>query len=71
MENEDETAVRARVPVSLARDAMRVAAKRDETLSQVIRRALRACVASAPAQTDLEDAIAAGRATPRGRRAKL
>lgn len=54
---EDETSVRVRVPKQLVGEAQRVAGKRDETLSQVIRRALRNYVASEPRQTDIEDAI--------------
>jgi hypothetical protein len=61
MADEDEIMIRVRTPIALAREAQRVAALHDESVSQVIRRALRAYVAAAPRQTDLEDAIAASR----------
>lgn len=53
-ENEDLLTVR--VPADLHRHAKSVAAGRDETISQVVRRALRAYVASGPVQMDIEDA---------------
>ena len=60
----DDYPLRTWMPTALAHEAARVAAERDETVSQVIRRALRDYVASAPKsaggrQLDLEDAIAA------------
>lgn len=56
---ENEELLTVRVPSDLYRHAKQIAAGRDETLSQVVRRALRAYVASGPAQMDLEQAIAA------------
>jgi predicted transcriptional regulator len=50
-----------RLPAELLRHAQSMAASRDETLSQVVRRALRAYVKAGPAQLDLEDAIGATR----------
>jgi hypothetical protein len=50
-----------RLPRTLLDAARAQAVKRDETISQVVRRALRAYVASGPRQTDLEDAIAASK----------
>jgi hypothetical protein len=55
----DATLPPTRLPRALLDAAKAQARRRDETLSQVVRRALRAYVASAPAQADLEDAIAA------------
>jgi hypothetical protein len=48
-----------RLPASLLRHAKAVAAVRDETLAQVVRRARRAYVAAGPQgrQLDLEDAV--------------
>jgi hypothetical protein len=48
-----------RLPSRLLRHARAVAAARDETLSQVVRRALRAYIASGPhgRQLDIEDAV--------------
>jgi hypothetical protein len=59
----DDYPLRTWMPKALALEAARIAADRDETVSQVVRRALREYVASAPRsaggrQTDLEDAIA-------------
>lgn len=68
MQDKDETMLRARVPVVLMREAARVAAERDEFVSQVVRRALREYVANAPRQGDLEAAIAATRRPRSGRR---
>jgi hypothetical protein len=51
-----------RLPASLLRHAKAVAAVRDETLAQVVRRALRAYVAGPQGrQLDLEDAVASAR----------
>lgn len=50
-----------RLPRALLDAAKAQARRRDETMSQVVRRALRAYVASGPVQTDLEDAIAAAK----------
>ena len=51
-----------RLPASLLRHAKAVAAARDETLAQVVRRALRAYVAGPHGrQLDLEDAVASAR----------
>jgi predicted transcriptional regulator len=63
---EDEV-LTARVPGDLLRMAKSVAKSRDETLSQVIRRALREYVDSGPAQKDLVDAI---RGAPKARKTK-
>ncbi len=57
-----EASLTVRVPADVLRRAKRRAAKRDETISQVVRRLLRAYGDAAPAQTDLEDFIA-----PKGR----
>lgn len=46
-----------RLPRSLLDAARAQAKRRDETISQVVRRALRTYAALAPVQTDLEDAI--------------
>ncbi len=56
-----DTSITTRLPAELLRHAQSVAASRDETLSQVVRRALRAYVKAGPAQLDLEDAIGATR----------
>ena len=54
------------LPSQLLADAKRVAAARDENVSQVVRRALRAYVANGlHAQTDIEDLIAADKALDR------
>lgn len=58
---EKEELLTVRLPADLHRHAKAVAAGKDETLSQVVRRALRAYVAAGPAQTDLEQAIASSR----------
>jgi hypothetical protein len=65
----DATAV-VRLPASLLRHAKVVAAARDETLSQVVRRALRTYVGGGePAkQLDIEDAMAAERRQAASRR---
>lgn len=63
----DATLPPVRLPKSLLDLAKAEARRRDETLSQVIRRGLRAYVGSAPKQHDLEDAIAATRPPARGR----
>ena len=63
----DATLPPVRLPKSLLDLARAEARRRDETLSQVIRRGLRAYVVSAPKQGDLEDAIAATRVPARGR----
>lgn len=55
----DATLPPTRLPRALLDAAKAQARRRDETLSQVVRRALRAYVASTPPQGDLEDAIAA------------
>jgi beta-glucosidase-like glycosyl hydrolase len=62
----DATLPPTRLPRALLDAAKAQARRRDETLSQVVRRALRAYVASAPAQADLEDAITA--ASPKRQR---
>lgn len=60
-----------RVDASLLEQVRRVCVARDESISQVVRRALRAYVAAGAAQLDLEDAIAvqvkAGAVKPRKR----
>lgn len=53
---EKEDLLTVRLPADLHRHAKSVAAGRDETISQVVRRALRAYVASGPVQMDIEDA---------------
>ena len=62
----DATLPPTRLPRALLDAARGQARRRDETLSQVVRRALRAYVTSGPVQGDLEDAIAA--AAPKRRR---
>lgn len=58
MTNEnDATLPPIRLPLALLTAVRAQANRRDETLSQVVRRALRAYAASAPIQTDIEDAI--------------
>ena len=52
-----EAVLTVRVPADLLRRAKRRAEKRDENLSQVVRRLLRGYADAAPAQTDLEDFI--------------
>jgi predicted transcriptional regulator len=56
----------ARVPADLFKNAQSVARSRDETLSQVVRRALRIYVESSPVQSDLVDAVRVARAQKRG-----
>ncbi len=63
----DEVVLTVRVPADLARNARAVAAQRDETLSQVVRRALRAYAGLGPPQLDLEDAIRGQRQSARSR----
>ena len=63
----DATLPPVRLPKSLLDLARAEARRRDETLSQVVRRGLRAYVGSAPKQGDLEDAIAVTRAPARAR----
>lgn len=62
-----------RLPAALLAKAKATASRRDETLSQVIRRAIRAYVGSTPAvaQTDLEDAIADTRRPSTAARARV
>ncbi len=55
MAEPEEVVVTVRVPVPLARHARATAARNDETLSQVIRRALREYVGRSPEQLDLDD----------------
>lgn len=50
-----------RLPRSLLQAARAEAGRRDETLSQVVRRALREYVAIAPRQGDIETVISASR----------
>jgi hypothetical protein len=70
-EIENDATMVVRLPASLLRHAKAVAAARDETLSQVVRRALRIYVGGGqPAkQLDIENAVAAERrqTTPRRR----
>lgn len=58
-----------RLPKALLAAARSTARRRDETLSQVVRRALREYIGAGPVQIDLEDTIAASRRsqTRRGR----
>lgn len=58
---EDEATMSVRVPNALLKMARSVAASRDETLSQVVRRALKAYVDRAPRQLDLVDAVDASK----------
>lgn len=51
-----------RLPRTLLVQAKAEAKRRDETLSQVVRRALRVYVGLAPRQTDLEDVISIAKA---------
>jgi hypothetical protein len=57
-----------RLPATLLRHAREVAATRDETLSQVVRRALRAYVAAGPLQLDLESTVSSERRHTKRRR---
>lgn len=57
MPDDAEATLTARLPADLLRHARAVARSRDENLSQVVRRALRAYVQVGPAQLDLEDAL--------------
>lgn len=52
-----EVTITVRVPAHLARHAKAKAERRDETLSQVLRRALRDYVGRSAEQLDLEDAV--------------
>lgn len=63
---EKEDLLTVRLPADLHRHAKSVAAGRDETISQVVRRALRAYVASGPLQLDLEDAARPTRRPKKG-----
>lgn len=60
---DNEIMLTVRVPGDLVKLAKSVARSRDETLSQVIRKALKAYVDSSPAQFDLVDAVRASRPT--------
>ncbi len=53
----DEKMLTVRLPADLLKLAQSVARMRDETLSQVVRRALTAYADSAPRQTDLVEAV--------------
>ncbi len=53
----EEVVLTVRVPADLMRNARAVATRRDETLSQVVRRALRVYAGAGPPQLDIEDAI--------------
>lgn len=55
MPDQQEVVITVRVPADLARHAKVVADQNDETLSQVLRRALRTYVGRLPDQLDLED----------------
>ena len=50
----DEVTITVRVPADLVREARAVAARHDETLSQVVRRALRSYVGHDDSQLRLE-----------------
>jgi hypothetical protein len=63
----DEMVLTVRVPADLMHNARVVAAQRDETLSQVVRRALRAYAGLGPPQLDLEDAIRGQRQSAKSR----
>ena len=52
---QQEVVITVRVPAELARQARAVADHNDETLSQVLRRALRTYVGRTPDQLDCED----------------
>jgi predicted transcriptional regulator len=51
--DQGDASLAVRLPADLLRHARSVAESRDETLSQVVRRTLRAYVASGPRQLDL------------------
>jgi predicted transcriptional regulator len=53
--DQGDASLAVRLPADLLKHARQVAESHDETLSQVVRRALRAYVASGPRQLDLED----------------
>ncbi len=65
--DDEEPVLSVRVSADLLRNARAVAAQRDETLSQVVRRALRAYAGLGPPQLDLEDAIRGQRQSARSR----
>ncbi len=65
--DDEEPVLSVRVPADLMRNARAVAAQRDETLSQVVRRALRAYAGAGPPQLDIEDAIRGQRQSARSR----
>ncbi len=68
MSDENDAALTpVRLPRALLQAAKAEATRRDETLSQVVRRSLRAYVASSPRQGDIETAIAAATKRPRAR----
>jgi predicted transcriptional regulator len=52
-----EVVITVRVPADLVRHARAAAERNDETLSQVVRRALRAYVGRTPDQLDIEDLV--------------
>ena len=56
---DNETMLTVRIPGDLVKLAKLVSKSRDETISQVIRRALKAYVDSSPAQFDLVEAVRA------------
>lgn len=51
----NEIIITVRVPAALARHARATASHKDETLSQVVRRALRDYVGRSPEQLDFDD----------------
>lgn len=67
-ENNDAAMPPIRLPRVLLDAARAQAAARDETLSQVVRRALREYVARGPKQGDLEDYLAGKRGSRQGPR---
>jgi len=58
---EAEHIVQVRVPIGLYQAALHAVKANDETISRVVRRALRDYVAAQPRQLDLETAIAVQR----------
>lgn len=58
---ENEIILTVRIPADLAKLAKSVANSRDETISQVVRKALKSYAHSAPAQYDLIDAVSYSR----------
>lgn len=64
---EGEKMLTVRLPADLLKLAQGLARSRDENLSQVVRRALRGYVDSAPRQADLVEAVRASQAAPKAK----